>query len=266
MPQEADGGLPPIDTATRPIGDVVGVAIHHTPTYEPNSDPVDAAQQIDDYHRRKGWAGAGYHRLAAGGLSVVMRTIEQVGAHEEGENRTWLAIAVVGPGGEASQQTIDTAGWQLAALEDRLGKRLKVAGHGDLPGANTGCPGDPNLPAKVRAAADAYHEGVKSEPSNDDDSEEWNMEGMIVCYGSRGTPDSESAAAVAGTIGAWATNSPSKATEALQRGATVIAVGGPGSRELKGADNGGRGKLIEANGGSALASLQEAADQAHQLL
>lgn len=274
MPQETDGGLPPIDTATRPVGDVVGVAIHHMP--QQSGPLVNVTENVDAYHRApepqgNGWAGIGYHRTVQGQQLATGRTIEQVGAHEEGENRTWLAIAVVGPGDQADQQTIDTAGWQVATWEAELGKTLQIAGHRDLPGAQTACPGDPQLARKVRTAADRWHDRGLDQAGQDDDAPQQGggeesdmyMRGQIVLYGSRGTPDYDSAGAIAGAIGAWATSSPGRAADALSAGATIIAVGGPAAREISElAATSLDGRLLKAEGGSALSSLQQAVQHA----
>lgn len=257
-----EAGVPPINTSTRPIGSIIGVAIHHTPQQERDGDPRDNARGIDHYHRSprpsgNGWAGAGYHVLVEGDQLVELRDIEQVGAHEEGENDTWVGFALVGDGRVATDRDVDTFGWRVYRLEKRLGKRLRVAGHCDLPGANTECPGDPQLPEDVRAAADRYHAGGE-DSDTDTDTEGWDMNEVFLFYGERGTPDYSAACALADAVGGLATNSPGRAREALRGGATVVAIGHPAATEL--ADDRGEGDLREATGSSALGSLAAAVE------
>ena len=106
--------------------------------------------QIDAWHRDRGWNGIGYHYVIdRDGATATGRPVEAVGAHVKGHNAGSIGICLIGGHGSAATDAFadnytpeqDAA---LRALIDDLKGRFpsitKVAGHNDFTTAKA-CPG-----------------------------------------------------------------------------------------------------------------------------
>lgn len=106
--------------------------------------------EIDRWHRERGWAGIGYHYVIdRDGTLVPGRPVERVGAHTKDHNRTSIGICLIGGHGSGATDAFldhftlkqDAA---LRALIDNLRARFPtirtVAGHNDFTNAKA-CPG-----------------------------------------------------------------------------------------------------------------------------
>jgi len=72
-----------------------GIMIHCSATKDLDSSSVDA-EQIDDWHKKRGWRCIGYHYVITRKGEVEKgRKNDQVGAHARGHNDT-LGICMVG--------------------------------------------------------------------------------------------------------------------------------------------------------------------------
>ena len=115
------------------------IVLHHS------ASPLSTtAADIDAWHRKKGWAGMGYHLCINGSGELIRgREIDRMGAHARGFNRA-VGCCIVGDNTTASQrwtwQQIDTLKRTLSVLTV-LYPDAVVLGHRDLPGVATLCPG-----------------------------------------------------------------------------------------------------------------------------
>lgn len=70
--------------------------------YHSEESPVGAEQtyeEVDRYHRRKGWDGYAYHfRVTRAGLVQTGRSLTKQGAHTRGLNECSIGIALTGHG------------------------------------------------------------------------------------------------------------------------------------------------------------------------
>jgi N-acetylmuramoyl-L-alanine amidase len=116
------------------------IVVHHS------ASPLSTTfEDVDRWHRAKGWAGCGYHFVIEGNGKLVRgRELSRIGAHVKGQNTHALGILVTG------DNTIIRSKWravqiiQLATLTDVLEVMFPGAvtkGHRDMPGVNTACPG-----------------------------------------------------------------------------------------------------------------------------
>lgn len=210
----------------RDRSNVVGYALHWTDT------PTNATPRaIRGHHvNTNGWLDIGYGYLVdiRYGDVIVGRGRYRSLAHAPGANTTWLGVAsIAGPGDPMTDEEkaahIGLRRW----LRDEGGmvNMSQVGGHRDL--SATACPGD------ERAAwVDAGMPGPRIEPEPDE------MRYSMVIYTRRDTPDSLSAYTILSQHNAHAvfTHSRGEAWEALDRGETVVAVGGPACGDLDGRD------------------------------
>lgn len=119
------------------------IIVHHTA-----SPSTTTPGQIDEWHRAKGWSGIGYHfvfwQSLHGWRFDAARPLEQVGAHDAGENADSIGVAMCGdysrttPDPEAVQ-ALATRVAQLCA--DHGIEAHDVRGHGEDGGDRTECPG-----------------------------------------------------------------------------------------------------------------------------
>ncbi len=126
------------------------IIIHHTATEIGNATLIHRA-----HHDRGFWNGLGYHFLIDNGslgkgdgqIEMAPRWIkQQPGAHcrADGMNRRGIGIALVG--NFDIEQPTENQIQSLARLIDTLCRyyhipRSHLLGHGQVPGANTDCPG-----------------------------------------------------------------------------------------------------------------------------
>lgn len=116
------------------------LAIHHSAS--PLSTTV---AEIEVWHRKKGWNGIGYHHIVtADGLLHAGRPLDVAGAHVEGHNAHSVGLCLVGDNTKPEAQW--TAAQRRVLAEYVYWFRVfhpnaEIAGHGEVPGAATLCPG-----------------------------------------------------------------------------------------------------------------------------
>lgn len=104
------------------------------------------AQDIDRWHRKKGYDCIGYHFvILRNGQIERGRAIEKDGAHCKGHNFNTIGVAYVGGLNEDKQSADTRTGAQKIALNILLGDLMKqhptirkISGHRDY--CNTACP------------------------------------------------------------------------------------------------------------------------------
>lgn len=125
--------------ARRRPRDIHALVIHHTagPRWQPAAD-------IHRYHQSKGWRGIGYHYLIyPDGRVVKTRPILAIPACVHRHNHSSICIALTGHFGreDPTDAQLDAA-IRLAALLITLHPTIGlVAGHREMPGQATDCPG-----------------------------------------------------------------------------------------------------------------------------
>lgn len=68
-----------------------GISIHHSASHDVG------AEEIDRWHKEKGWRGIGYHFVVRQNGSIELgRNINDAGAHNRGKNQTHIGICVTG--------------------------------------------------------------------------------------------------------------------------------------------------------------------------
>lgn len=117
----------------------------HCAATPPSSD-IGVAE-IDAWHKRRGWAGCGYHYVVRrDGTIEKGRPDNKVGSHVKGFNSCSLGICLVGgvnERGRAEANYTESQAKALANLLDSLISRYpsaKVQGHRDFPNVNKACP------------------------------------------------------------------------------------------------------------------------------
>ena len=116
------------------------IVIHHS------ASPLSTtAADIDRWHRKKGWAGAGYHLICERtGKLVLGRQIDLMGAHVRGSNRSSIGICLVGDNTKLAQRWCAEQVQSLKTALEVLGVLFPgavVLGHRDMPNTATECPG-----------------------------------------------------------------------------------------------------------------------------
>jgi hypothetical protein len=132
------------------------IVVHHSA-----SPTTTTAKQIARWHSApkpigRGWRlGTGYHRVIEGDGGILDgRKIQWRGAHAKGANTGSVGVCVVGDNTKASQRWTSRQEDALAVLLTHLCRvypMARVAGHRDLPGQQTVCPG-----LSIRAWAKAH--------------------------------------------------------------------------------------------------------------
>lgn len=122
------------------------IAVHNSAT--PASMDI-GAEEIDVWHRQRGWLGIGYHYvIRRDGTLETGRPEEQPGAHVRGFNQRSIGIVLVG-GTKPDAKTPETNFTEeqyitLRILIDDLKARYPdatVQGHRDFPRVHKACPG-----------------------------------------------------------------------------------------------------------------------------
>lgn len=102
-------------------------------------DQTSSAEQIDSWHKSRGWKGIGYHYVVRRDGSIELgRPIEEPGAHVVGHNKYSIAICYEG-GLDAAGRPADTRTLeQRKALRELVEKlhasfpKALIVGHHDL--------------------------------------------------------------------------------------------------------------------------------------
>lgn len=126
-----------------------GIAVHHTAGPRGQSPAA-----IADYHvTTNGWAGVGYHVIIRQGVAHYVGDLATQRAHVSGRNHELAGIAITGDYTQEAPRTedLDTLRLVVESLDEILGKRLPINGHGGwaLPGHGTECPGALVGPARA---------------------------------------------------------------------------------------------------------------------
>jgi len=148
----------------RPLGYVIGVAIHHTvTTISPAATEAEERahiRAIDAYHASKNWGGFGYH-YAVFPSGRVYYCGWGSRAHVANRNHELVGVAFVGDMSTRLPSAIETAaaGEAVRDIWRRLGRTVEVRGHRDWvvdPAWATACPGmaAQAIPAIINAAKD----------------------------------------------------------------------------------------------------------------
>ena len=126
---------------TRPRTDFVVV---HTSATPPRMDI--GRDEIDGWHRERGWNGIGYHVvIRRNGVVELGRPIDVVGAHVSGHNLTSVAVCWVGgvdaQGRPEDNRTAEQA-ISLRSIVQALATMYgaEVRGHRDFHGVTKACP------------------------------------------------------------------------------------------------------------------------------
>lgn len=137
--------------STRPLTQVgwskrVGVAVHYT-----FGNKTDTPLQLQKYAQDTlGYADGHYNLLVDHlGRAYEGRGWTVSAAHSEGENVQWIGIAFIGRDADVTPQAEATIAALCTDADALAGRGLQRAGHQELPGAQTSCPG-PRLMALVR--------------------------------------------------------------------------------------------------------------------
>lgn len=146
----------------RPLGYVVGVALHHTVGTMSPGAPETAEHQviraIDQQHLSNGWGGFGYHYVVFPSARAYWCGWGSR-AHVANRNHELIGVAVHG---DLRYRRLSE--YEVAAVAEcirdawrRVGREVEVRGHRDyaVPGWGTECPGDggiASIPDVVRAA------------------------------------------------------------------------------------------------------------------
>lgn len=105
------------------------------------------AQDIDAWHKKRGWLGCGYHYVVLLDGTVQMGRPERMaGAHVKGYNHNSIGICYIG-GLDANGKPKDTRTPQqkqalkkLIASQKRKFPKAQVKGHRDFPKVKKDCP------------------------------------------------------------------------------------------------------------------------------
>ena len=116
------------------------IIVHHSV-----SPTTTTVEQIDRWHRDRGYEGIGYHYLITGdGISHIGRPLADRGAHCSQANSDSIGICLAGDNTREAHQWTEEQVRCLLALVDNLRffyGSLELVGHRDVPGARTECPG-----------------------------------------------------------------------------------------------------------------------------
>jgi hypothetical protein len=134
---------PVLEYRNRPVNGIYYHAVHHTATRS-DLTPQEAAI----YHvRTKNWPGIGYHFwITVDGTIYQTNRIETESYHVGGFNYAALGTALPGSfidGRVPTWRQLEALSWlQNEYLPGVLGRCLELAGHKEIPGSQTSCPGD----------------------------------------------------------------------------------------------------------------------------
>ena len=211
------------------------LVVHHAVT--PEWTGVQAPRGIQQIHLDMGWATIGYTLVATqAGEIYSARPLAREGAHTRGHNRSVHAVCVAGNFDQhtPTDECLDALAWLFAHGRTRGWWGDVLRGHRDY--GSTACPGA-NLYAalgEVRRRADS----LDDDPA-DDETKEPAMDGVLLYVPPReGSPDALAALwqAVGRGSGVAVTADATLAADEIDRGTTVLAVGGPAADALPDAE------------------------------
>lgn len=124
--------------------DVKYIAVHCSAT---KAHQDFHAEDIDRWHRAKGWAKIGYHGvIARDGTLEGGRPLDEPGAHVQGYNHESIGICMVGGLDAEGEPENNFTVAQFDTLHDTLKNLLikfplaEIKGHRDFPGVKKACP------------------------------------------------------------------------------------------------------------------------------
>ncbi len=128
----------------RPMKDVLYIVVHCSATRVSQQITVD---DIDRYHRAKGWAGCGYHWvILQDGTIQAGRPESKAGAHVKHYNEHAIGVCYIGgldnKGRDADTRTPEqkAALWFLLRDLKESYPKAKIVGHRDFPNVHKSCP------------------------------------------------------------------------------------------------------------------------------
>ena len=123
----------------------VDYLVIHCAATPPSSDI--GVKEIDAWHRKKGWAGCGYHYvIRRNGVVETGRPENKAGAHVLGYNHCSIGICLVGGLNEQRKAAPEYTDAQWKTLESLIRElrtkypSAKIQGHRDFPSVNKACP------------------------------------------------------------------------------------------------------------------------------
>ena len=124
--------------------DIESLVVHCSAT---PSDMEIGVEDIDRWHRERGWRKVGYHYvITRSGVIQFGRCHNEVGAHARGHNTSSVGICLVGGVDSDQQPEENYTPEQYEALDVLLEvlvlayPNATVLGHCDLPGVTKECP------------------------------------------------------------------------------------------------------------------------------
>lgn len=98
------------------------------------------AQDIDCWHRERGWDGIGYHYvIPCNGVLQQGRSIHRAGAHARGYNQNSIGICMIGTDQFTHAQWVTLA--TMIKTLTHVYNGIDIVGHRDLPNVAKTCPG-----------------------------------------------------------------------------------------------------------------------------
>lgn len=103
-----------------------------------DSDVEDIRQQ----HLRRGFADVGYHYIIRlDGTVEEGRSLDTVGAHVYGHNKTSIGVAYIGGRDEDTRTAAQKASLERVVRElSQRWPQAKIRGHREMPGVSKACP------------------------------------------------------------------------------------------------------------------------------
>jgi len=151
------------------------VVIHYTAAYNLiDGDPGEHADRLDDYLRAMQSASVrerGYSVVYNAAMdwpcgSWELRGLDIQCAANKGHNgHTWAVLVLVDGNDGATAHAAAEIRRLIAAAERLAGRKLKITGHGQLPGAATACPG---IGLRAQITAGVFTPGAQPQPGDDD--------------------------------------------------------------------------------------------------
>ena len=110
-----------------------GITVHHS------ASPDVSANEIDRWHKSRGWDGIGYHFVVRQNGDIEPgRSINKKGAHARSMNSTHIGICLTGNLNETLPNMEQLS--SLLSLLSGLQSRYKIS-KGDIEGHHENCPG-----------------------------------------------------------------------------------------------------------------------------
>lgn len=135
-------------SANYPVDEIIIHCSATRPEWMQDSSIVDKRDEIDRWHKQRGWKGIGYHIVIdRDGTYAFGRKYEDIGAHVSGKNKGTIGICLIGGHGsnendKFEEHFTEAQRKRLKAFIDEIAQRtkiVKVSGHNEY--AAKACPG-----------------------------------------------------------------------------------------------------------------------------